>query len=161
MPFGPAVTERAARILAERAPAPRDRLDAFLFLAGQDFLWRRDGPGADFGEAIRVYEVGTGKVVPRVASLPVFGAVKHRRAERRREVAVRLAGYFLDWIFSRERGRVSDRIWHLGDGLTIGLGLSHAEHMTEPPRSLADAERRVTELALANIVDASAGRTAA
>ena len=41
MPLDTAVTERAARILIERDPGPGDRLDAFLVLAGQEYLWRR------------------------------------------------------------------------------------------------------------------------
>ena len=40
----PDPTERAARILAERGPA--DRLEAFMMLAGQDYLWRMQGPDA-------------------------------------------------------------------------------------------------------------------
>ena len=43
-------TGQAARMLVQRDPAPGDRLDAFLFLAGQEYLWRTDGPGPDFGE---------------------------------------------------------------------------------------------------------------
>ncbi len=41
MTFDDAITERAARILIEREPRPGDRLDALLFLAGQEYLWRR------------------------------------------------------------------------------------------------------------------------
>ena len=37
-------TERAARILAERGP--EDRLDAFMMLTGQDYLWRMQGPAS-------------------------------------------------------------------------------------------------------------------
>ncbi len=152
-----AATERAALILTERDPAPGDRVDAFLVLAGQDALWRKDGPAADFSEAVRLYEAGTGRVLARPASLPRFGAVRHRRAERRREVAVWLAGRFLGWIFCDVGdGRASDPIWRLGGMLPIGLGLSHAAACAEPPRSLADAERRVTGLARANLVDPGA-----
>ena len=37
----PDPTERAARILAERGP--EDRLDAFMMLTGQEYLWRTQG----------------------------------------------------------------------------------------------------------------------
>ena len=46
-------TMRAERILIDRAPGPGTRRDAFLLLAGQVHLWRRDGPSADFAEAER------------------------------------------------------------------------------------------------------------
>ena len=113
MPLDTAVTERAARILIERDPGPGDRLDAFLLLAGQEYLWRRrDRPGADFGEAVRMYEAAAGRRLPRPTSLPFFGAVKRRRIERRREVAVWLAGRFLGWLYSPDgRGRASDTDW--------------------------------------------------
>lgn len=131
-----AATEYAALVLAERDPGPRDRLDAFLMLSGQDFLWRRDGsspgPGADFGVA------------------------KHRGAGRR-EAAVWLAGRFLGWIVGRGRPcRASDRIWRLDGSLPICLGLSHEAARREPSHPLADAERRVTELARANLLDPGA-----
>ena len=141
-------TGQAARMLVQRDPAPGDRLDAFLFLAGQEYLWRTDGLGPDFGEAVCIYEIATGKTLPRPASLPVFGVVKHRR-----EVAVWFAGRFIDWIYSRDRARRCDKIWRLGDGLLIGLGLSHEAACKELSRSLDDAEHRVTELALANVAD--------
>ena len=41
MPHDIVSTGRAARILIERDPGPGDRLDAFLLLAGQEYLWRR------------------------------------------------------------------------------------------------------------------------
>ena len=150
---------RAALIFAERDPGPRDRLDAFLMLAGQDFLWRRNGPGADFGEAVRIHEARIGEAPPRPASLPSFG-VARRRGAGRREVAVRLAGRFLGWIVGRGRPcRAADRVWRLGDMLPIRLGLSHEAARREPPRPLADAERRVTELARANLLDPGARAT--
>ena len=112
MPLDTAVTERAARILIERDPGPGDRLDAFLLLAGQEYLWRR------------------------------------------REVAVWLAGRFLGWLYSPGgQGRASDTDWRPGPSLSIGLGLPYETALKEPPRSLPHAERRVTELALANVVD--------
>ena len=43
--------------------------------------------------------------------------------------------------------------WHADDRVLIALGLPHATVRADPPRSLDDAERRVTELALANVVD--------
>ena len=41
MTLRPDPTERAARILAERSP--EDTLNAFMVLAGQDYLWRMQG----------------------------------------------------------------------------------------------------------------------
>ena len=159
MPHDSAATERAALILAQRDPGPRDRLDAFLMLSGQDFLWRRDGPRADFGEAVRIHEARTGEALPRPASLPSFG-VARRRGAGRREVAVWLAGHFLGWIVGRGRPcRATDRVWRLGAILPICPGLSHEAARREPPRPLADAERRVTELARANLLDPGARAT--
>ena len=152
MSLDTAVTERAARFLIERDPGPGDRLDAFHMLAGQGYLWRRDG--ADFGEAVRMYEAAAGRPLPRPASLPFFGVVKRRRSERRREVAVWLAGRFLGWLHSPDgRGRATGTGWRPDGSLSICLGLSYEAARKEPPRSLANAERRVTELALANVVD--------
>ena len=34
----------AARILIDQDPGPGDRIDAYLLLTGQEFLWRGDGP---------------------------------------------------------------------------------------------------------------------
>ena len=155
MPLDTAVTGRAARILIERDPGPGDRLDAFLVLAGQEYLWRRrDRPGADFGEAVRMYEAAAGRRLPRPTSLPFFGAVKRRRIERRREVAVWLAGRFLGWLYSPDgRGRASDTDWRPDGSLSISLGLPYEQALKEPPRSLPHAEHRVIELALANVVD--------
>ena len=147
-------TEYAALVLAERDPGPRDRHDAFLMLSGQDFLWRRDGPGsgADFGEAVRIHEARIGQTLPRPKSLPSFGVAK-RRGAGRREAAVWLAGRFLGWIVGRGRPcRATDRVWRLDGPLPISLGLSHEAARREPPRPLAAAERRVTELARANLL---------
>ena len=153
-------TEYAALVLTERDPGPRDRLDAFLMLSGQDFLWRRDGsspgPGTDFGEAIRIHEARTGAALPRPKSLPSFGVAK-RRGAGRREAAVWLAGRFLGWIVGRGRPcRATDRIWRLDGPLPICLGLSHEAARREHPRPLAAAERRVAELARANLLDPGA-----
>lgn len=80
--------------------------------------------------------------------------VKRRRSERRREVAVWLAGRFLGWLHSPYgRGRASDTDWRPDGSLSICLGLSYEAAHKEPPRSLPQAERRVTEFALANVVD--------
>lgn len=145
-------TEYAALILAERDPGPPGRLDAFLALAGRDFLWCRDSPGAGFDEAIRIHEASTGEVLPRLTSLPSVGVAK-RRGTGYREAAVWLAGRFLGRIAGCGRPcRASSRIWHLDNSLSICLGLSHEAARREPPRSLADAERRVTELARANLL---------
>ena len=51
-------TGRAVRLLIDRAPG--SRLDAFLHLAGQEYLWRGAGPGADLAEAVRRYEAVIG-----------------------------------------------------------------------------------------------------
>ena len=96
-------TAYAARLLIDREP--NSRLDAFLLLAGQESLWRTAGPGADFAEAVRRYEGAIERALPRGASLPSFGAVKWRRAERRSAVAVWLAGRFLGWLASPSRAR--------------------------------------------------------
>ena len=81
---GDADTVRAARLLIDREPGPGSRLDALLFLADQESLWRTAGPGADLPEAVRRYEAATGRALPRATSLPSFGAVKcwPRRPER-------------------------------------------------------------------------------
>ncbi len=155
----PDPTERAARILAERGP--EDRLDAFMMLTGQEYLWRmqgpeRDSPGADFAEAVRRYEAETGKVLARQTRPPSFGAVRYYRPDRCREVAVWLGGRLLDWISTRERGRRTDAIWSLR-ALPIVLGRSYREMCAEPLRPLADAERRITELAYVHLVEPGAG----
>lgn len=160
MSYDSVATEYAALVLAERDPGPRDRLDAFLMLSGQDFLWHRDGsspgPGADFGEAVRIHEARIGQTLPRPKFLPSFGVAK-RRGAGRREAAVWLAGRFLGWIVGRGRPcRATDRIWRLGGSLPICLGLSHEAARREPSRPLADAERRVTELARANLLNPGA-----
>ncbi len=156
MPFDPDATMRAARILIGQDPGPGDRLDAYLLLAGHELLWRRDGPGADFGKALRRYEAVSGRALPIPASPPSFGVVKWRGAERRHEVGVWLAGRFLGWLSSPTRRRCrAARDWRADDRVLIALGLPHAAVRSEPPRSLDDAERRVTELALANILVAA------
>ena len=155
----PDPTERAALILAERGP--EDRLDAFLMLARQDFLWRTPrpgtvGPGADFAAAVRRYEAETGRVLARRQRPPVFGVVRYRRSDRTREVAVRLGGRMLGWIVARGRVRPIDPVWSLAD-LPIVFGCSYREMCDEPRRPLADAERRVTELAFVHLVEPGAG----
>lgn len=156
MPHDRAATEYAALILAERDPGPCDRLDAFLILAGQDSLWLRDGPTADFDEAVRIHEARTGEVLPRLTSLPSVGVAK-RRGAGRREAGVWLAGRFLGWIVGCGHPcRASSRIWRLDNPLPICLGLSHEAARREPPRPLAGTERRVTELARANLLDPGA-----
>ncbi len=155
----PDPTERAARILAERGP--EDRLDAFMMLTGQEYLWRmqgpeRNSPGADFAEAARRYEEETGKVLARQARPPGFGAARYYRPDRCREVAVWLGGRLLDWITTRERGRPADAIWLIGI-LPVVLSRSYREACAEPPRPLADAERRITELAYVHLVEPGAG----
>ena len=159
MALPPDPDERAACILVERSP--EDRLDAFLIPARQEYLWRTprpgtDAPGADFARAVRHYEEETGRVLARRTRPPSFGVVRHRRAERTREVSVQLGGRLLGWIFTRERGRPADPIWRLGD-LPVDLGLSYREACAEPPRPLADAERRITELAYIHLVDPGTG----
>lgn len=57
---------------------------------------------------------------------------------------------------TRERGRPADAIWRLG-ALPVELGRSYREACAEPPRPLAGAERRVTELACIRPVDPGAG----
>ena len=159
MTLRPDPTERAARILTERGPG--DRLDAFMMLTGQEYLWRmqgpeRDSPGADFAEAVRRYEAETGRVLARQTRPPRFGVVRYRRSERCREAAVWLGGRLLDWIFTRERGRPGDAIWLIGSQPVV-LGRSYREACAEPPRPLADAEHRITELAYVHLVDPGAG----
>ena len=57
-------------------------------------------------------------------------------------------------------GRASADIRRLGDGLTIGLGLSYAAFPNETPHPLASAERHVAGLTLANAVEPVAGDAA-
>ena len=154
VPFDTGATMRATQILIDRAPGPATRLDAFLLLAGQERLWRRDGPGADFAEAVRRYEAAAGTTLARPLSPPAFGVVKWRGAERRHEVAVWLAGRFLGWLASPTRRCCRSACdWRADTRLLVSLGLSHAAARGEPPRALPDAERRVMELALAGVVD--------
>ena len=150
-------TARAARLLIERAPGPGSRLDAFLLLASQEVLWRGAGPGADFAEAVRRYEAAIGWALPRAASLPSFGAVKWRRAERRSEVAVWLAGRFLGWLASRSRGGADAGDWRAEGRLLAGLGVPRETARTEPARGLLDTELRVVELARMHVVERGAG----
>ena len=100
MTFDTAATKRAARILIGQDLGPGDRLDALLLLAGQEFLWRRDSPSADFAEAVRRYEVAARCVLWRSMALPSFGVVRWRAAECCHEVGVRLAGRFLGCLSS-------------------------------------------------------------
>ena len=146
------LTERAARILIDGQSDPHDRLDAYLTLTGQEFLWRCDGSGADFDEALRRYEATTGRKLARVASniLPMFGVIKYSRQDRRSEVAVWLSGTFLGWIFARGRARPQDPTWHLETSLAITLGLPLIAIRSEPTRTLKHAEQRVIELVNAN-----------
>ena len=155
MPFDSDLTMRAARILIGQDPGPGDRLDAFLLLAGQEFLWRSEPPGADFTEAVHRYEAATGRTLPRPAALPSFGVVKWRGAERRHEVGVWLAGRFLGWLWSPSRRRPrTARDWRADNRVLVALGASHAAARSESPRSLDGAERRATQLALGNILGA-------
>ena len=97
----------------------------------------------------------SGRTLPRPASPPSFGVVKWRGAERRHEVAVWLAGRFLGWLSSPTRRRCRTACdWRADHRVLIALGAFHAFFRSEPPRSLENAERRVTELALANLIAA-------
>ncbi len=65
-----------------------------------------------------------------------------------------LAGRFLGWLWSPTRrccGSACD--WRADTRLLVSLGLPHEAARAEPPRALPDTERRVTELALAGVVD--------
>ena len=148
-------TAYAARLLIGRAPGRR--LDAFLLLAGQEVLWRGAGPGADFAEAVRRYEAAIGRALPRATSLPSFGAVKWRRAERRSEVAVWLSGRFLGWLASAGPGRADAGDWRAEGRLLAGLGVTRDTARTEPARGLLDTELRVIELARVHVVERGAG----
>ena len=147
-------TAYAARLLIDRVPGCR--LDAFLHLAGHDFLWRGAGPGADLAEAVRRYEAAIGRALPRAASLPSFGAVKWRPAERRSEVAVWLAGRFLGWLASPSRDRADAGDWRAEARLLAGLGVARDAARIEPARGLLDTELRVIELARVHVVEAGA-----
>ena len=146
-------TAHAARLLIDRAPG--SRLDAFLLLAGQESLWRTAGPGADFAEAVRRYEAATGQAL-RAASLPSFGAVKWRRAERRAEVAVWLAGRFVGWLASPSRARADAGDWRAEERLLAGIGVAREAARIEPARTLLDTELRVIELARVHVVEPGA-----
>lgn len=161
MPVDAEATMRAARILIDQDPGPGDRLDAFLLLAGREFLWRGEGSGADFAGAVSRYEAATGRTLPRPDALPSFGVVKWRGAERRHEVGVWLAGRFLGWLWSPARHRPRTACdWRADDRVLVALGASHAAARSEPPRSLDSAARRVTQLALANVLGVGAAHTA-
>ena len=144
MPLDTAVTERAARILIERDPGPGDRLDAFLLLAGQEYLCAPTSARRSARPA---------PPEARVAPLLRRGqAAAHRASPGSRRLArgplPRLAVQ-PRWPGPRFRhGLASD-----GPSLSICLGLPYETALKEPPRSLPHAERRVTELALANVVD--------
>ena len=148
-------TAYAARLLIDRAPGRR--LDDLLLLAGQEHLWCGAGPGADFAEAVRRYEAATGRALPRVASLPSFGAVKWRRDERRSEVAVWLAGRFLGWLVSPSRGRADAGDWRAEERLLAGIGVARETARIEPAGALLDTELRVIELARVHVVEPGAG----
>ena len=152
-----AATGRATRLLIDREPGPCSRLDAFLLLTGQEYLWRGAGPGADFAEAVRRYEAATGRALPRAASLPSFGAVKWRRDERRSEVAVWLAGRFLGWLVSPSRGRADAGDWRAEERLLAGIGVARETVRIEPARGLLDTQLRVIELACVHVVEPGAG----
>ena len=147
-------TAYAARLLIDRAPGRR--IDAFLLLAGQERLWRGAGPGTDFAEAVRRYEAATGQALPRAASLPSFGVVKWRRAERRSEVAVWLAGRFLGWLESPSRARADAGDWQADERLLAGIGVARETARIEPARGLLDTELRVIELARVHVVEPGA-----
>ncbi len=151
--FDTDATVRAARMLIDREPGPATRLDAFLLLAGQEYLWRRNGPGADFAEAVCRYEAAAGTTLARPLSPPSFGVVKWRGAERRHEVAVWLAGRFLGWLASPTRRHCrTARDWRADERILVALGLPLAAARDEPARSLDDARHRVRALALAGLV---------
>ena len=154
VPFDTGATMRAAQILIDRAPGSRHPPRRLPPARGPEPLWRSDGPGADFAEAVRRYEAATGTTLARPRSPPSFGVVKWRGAERRHEVAVWLAGRFLGWLASPTRRCCRSACdWRADTRLLVSLGLSHAAARNEPPRALPDAERRVLELALAGVVD--------
>ena len=139
------------------SPGPGSRLDAFLLLASQQYLWRGAGPGADFAEAVRRYEAAIGRALPRAASLPSFGVVKWRRDERRSEVAVWLAGRFLGWLASPSRGPVDAADWRAEERLLAGIGVARETARLEPARGLLDTELRVIEVARLHVVEPGAG----
>ena len=147
-------TAYAARQLIDRAPGCR--LDAFVHLAGEEHLWRGAGPGADFAEAVRRYEAPIGRTLPRVASLPSFGAVEWRRAERRAEVVVWLAGRCLGRLTSPSRGGADAGDWRADEPLLAALGLARDAARSEPARGLLDAELRIIELARVHVVERGA-----
>ena len=149
-------TERATDLLLDRASGPRSRLDAFLLLVSQQYLWRGTGPGADFAEAVRRYEAATGQALPRAASPPSFGVVKWRRDERRSEVAVWLAGRFLGWLASPSRDCADAGDWRAEERLLAGIGVARETARIEPARALLDTELRVIELARVHVVEPGA-----
>ena len=140
-------TVYAARRLIDRAPA--DRLDAFLHLAAEAHLWR----GADCAEAVRRYEATTGRALPRVASLPAFGAVRWRADEGRSEVGVSLDGRFLGRLASPSRGRADAGDWQAEARLFARLGIAPEMARIDPPRMLLDAQLCVIELARVHVVE--------
>ena len=143
-------TAYAARLLIDCAPGCR--LDALVHLAGEEHLWRGAGPGADFAEAVRRYEAVIGRTLPRVASLPSFGAVEWRRAE----VAVWLAGRFLGRLTSPSCGGADAGDWRADERLLAALGVARDAARSEPARGLLDAELRIIELARVHVVERGA-----
>ena len=136
MAFDAHATSRAAAILIDQDPGPGDRLDAFLLLAGREFLRRKDGPGADFAGALTRYEAATGRTLPRPAALPSFGVVKWRGAERRHGVGVWLAGRFLGWLSSSPRRLCRTAgDWRADARVLVALGLPLAVVRDEPSPS--------------------------
>ena len=77
-------------------------------------------------------------------------------AERRREVAVWLAGRFLGWLASPSRGGRDTEDWRADERLLIALGASLEMVRIEPHRALPDVELRVIELARAHVVEREA-----
>ena len=146
-------TERSARLLINARPVPGSRLDAFLFLAGRESLWRTADPGADLPEAVRRYEAAAGRRLARATSLPSFGAVERGVGECRREVAVRLAGRFLGRLSSPSRGGRYAEDWEAHERLLVTLGASCETARMEPHRALLDFELRVIDLARVHLVE--------
>ena len=84
-------TKHAARLVINAKLVPGSRLDAFIFLAGLESLWRTADPGVDLTEAVRWHDAAAGRKWPQTTSLPSFGAVERQVGEYLRKVAVWLA----------------------------------------------------------------------